>query len=52
MKILQKLNKFPVDSKVKLKWVYKKDDSDMLEIGTRLKEILGVDLKFIEEAIA
>ena len=49
MKILQKLSKFPGDSKVKLKWVYSKEDSDMLEIGNRLKEILGVDLKFIEE---
>jgi hypothetical protein len=49
MKILQKLNKFPGDSKVKMKWVYNKEDTDMLEIGNRLKEILGVDLKFIEE---
>jgi hypothetical protein len=50
MKILQKINKFPGDSKVKLKWVYSKEDTDMLEIGNRLKEILGVDLKFIEES--
>jgi len=49
MKILQKLSKFPGDSKVRLHWVYKKDDSDMLETGNRLKEILAVDLKFIEE---
>jgi hypothetical protein len=49
MKILQRLDKFPEDSKVKLKWVYRKDDSDMMEIGVRLKEILGIDLKFIEE---
>jgi hypothetical protein len=49
MKILQRLDKFPGDSKVKIKWYYNKEDSDMLEIGNRLKEILGVDLKFIEE---
>jgi hypothetical protein len=49
MKILQRLDKFPGDSKVKIKWYYFKDDTDMLEIGNRLIEILGVDLKFIEE---
>jgi hypothetical protein len=49
MKILQRLDKFPGDSKVKIEWFYNKDDTDMLEIGNRLKEILGVDLKFVEE---
>lgn len=50
MKILQRLDKFPGDTKVKLKWYYPKDDTDMLDIGNRLKEILGVDLKFIEDS--
>lgn len=49
MKILQRLDKFPSDSKVKLKWFYSKDDTDMLDIGNRLKEILGIDLKFVED---
>jgi len=49
MKVLQRLNKFPGDSKVKINWFYNKEDTDMFEIGNRLKEILGVDLKFVEE---
>lgn len=50
MKILQRLKKLSADSSAKIKWYYYKDDNDMLELGTRLKELLGVDLRFIEQA--
>ena len=49
MKILQRLKKLVVDSKAKIKWHYNKDDNDMLELGNRLKELIDIDLIFIEE---
>jgi len=49
MKILQKLKKLLNDSKAKIKWYYNKDDNDMLELGSRLKELIDVDIRFIEE---
>jgi len=49
MKILQRLKKLLNESRAKLKWYYNKDDNDMLELGTRLKDLIDVDLKFIEE---
>jgi hypothetical protein len=49
MKILQRLRKLTNDSKAKLKWFHHRDDNDMLELGTRLRELIDVDLKFIED---
>ncbi len=49
MKILQRLKKLAEKSKTKIKWYYYNDDTDMLELGSRLKELLGVELTFIEE---
>jgi hypothetical protein len=49
MKVLQRLKKLSQGSKTKIKWFYYKDDNDMLELGNRLKELLDVELSFIEE---
>lgn len=49
MKILQRLKKLTTQSQAKIEWHYFKDDNDMLELGSRLKELLGVDMHFIEE---
>jgi len=50
MKILQRLKKLAELSKTKIKWYYYKDDNDMLELGNRLKELLGVELSFVENS--
>lgn len=48
MKIFYYIKRLMKISKTEIRWYYIKNDSDMLELGKRLKDLSDVDVSFIE----